>query len=304
MIGLIRPNGAVILLGLLCALAVVECMAAFMDYRERIEARDWVQIEELVATHADAPVIVGSEWLGPSARMHLAGARGWDALAYPDLRYADFWLLSHMLERPWSGPLKAELEELPRPELVEVHRVGDLSLRRYTQVLGAQRFSLLDSIAKVRTPRGNCRGSRGQWSCKEGRVALRTLEIDYRPRRCLALELDDGVVAQVDLGELELGEQIRGHVGFGDFNARLRADPIARVELLIDGAIVARWLFSDDQGWAAFALKTPSGRHRVELRASGSVGGTWQRGAHENQPTNALCIELRGFAQVEAEANP
>ncbi|HLT40216.1 MAG TPA: hypothetical protein VK034_28245, partial [Enhygromyxa sp.] len=35
-VGMIRPNGAVILLGLLCALAIVESIAAFLAYRERI----------------------------------------------------------------------------------------------------------------------------------------------------------------------------------------------------------------------------------------------------------------------------
>lgn len=299
----LRPNGAVIVLGLVCALALVESLAALLSYHERIRAEDWAQIEALLEAEnlpedgETAPLIVASEWLGPAARMHLPGARSWESVAYPDLRYPSFWVLSHMLERPWSGPLRAELEELERPQLEQVHRVGDLSLRRYTHAgaVGPLTFSLLDSVERVSTERGACKAGRGLWTCKEGRVEIATIEVDYRPRRCVALLLDDGVTARLELGEVELGESLRGHVGFGDFNARLRADPSARVELLVDGEVHGRWLFSDDQGWAAFALRTEPGVHELQLRASSSVAGTWQRDGHRPMPTDILCVEMRGF---------
>jgi hypothetical protein len=291
----IRPNGAVIVLGLLCTLAAVETIAAFLEYRTRIDAEDWDAVREIVADD-EAPVIAASEWLGPSARMNLATARSWDALAYPDLRSFDrFWLLTHTRERPFAGHLRVELEELPRPELVAVHRVGELTLHEYRQDVPPERFSLLESIDEVSTERGRCSGGQGKWSCKDGRVAVRTVEIDYRARRCLALELDDGVMAKLELGKLELGDHVYGHLGFADFNARLRSDPTARVELWIDGAVAGRWVFTDDQGWAAFALATPAGKHELELRVGTTVAGTWQREGHRNSPTDIACIELRGF---------
>lgn len=299
---LLRPNGAVIVLGMLLTLALVECLAAFLAYRERLSAQDWAEIDALITARASAeqaeePLIVASEWLAPAARMQLPAARSWASLAYPDLRYESFWVLTHMLERPWAGPLNAELEELPRPQLAEVHRAGELTLRRYVHAtgVGARTFSLIDSVEGVSTGRGTCSAGRSRWTCKDGRLAVATVEVDYRPRRCLAVELDDGVVAEVELGEVDLGEELRGHVGFGDFNARLRADPTARIELLVDEVVVGRWLFSDDQGWAAFALRTEPGRRHVQLRASTSVGGTWQRGGHRGNPTDTLCVELRGF---------
>jgi hypothetical protein len=296
---LIRPNGAVILLGLLCALAILETIGAFLEYHERIDEDDWALVATVLAEHPSEtpePVIVASEWLGPSARMQLAQARSWDALAYPDLRsFPRFWVLSHKRERPWRGPLRAELEGSPRPQLLSVHDVGELTLQEYSQHVGIERFSLLESVRTIDTARGRCRGGPDLWSCKDGRVSLRTVEIDYRARRCLVLELGDGVTATVDLGKLEFGDHIRGHVGFADFNSRLRADPSARVELWIDGAAAARWVFTDDQGWAAFALATTPGRHSLELRASSTVAGTWQRDGHRDTPTDSLCIELRGF---------
>lgn len=296
MIDLLRPNGAVILLGLLCTLALVESIAAFLAYRERIVDEDWQAIEQLLAEHEGEPLIVASEWLGPSARMQLERARSWDSIAFADLRgFEQFWLLTHAAERPWRGPLRAELEQLPRPELVAVHRMGELTLHQYRQEVGALRFSLLDSIAGVSTDRGRCPGGGGEYRCKEGRVGVRVIEVDYRPRRCVAVELEDGVIATIDLGERELGDRIYGHVGFGDFNARLRADPSARVEVRINDVIAGRWVFTDDQGWATLALATVPGRHRVELRVGTTVGGTWQREGHRSSPTDTLCVELRGF---------
>jgi hypothetical protein len=295
-VGLIRPNGAVILLGLLCALAIVVSIAAFLAYRERIDEEDWQAVEQLLAGHEGEPVIVASEWLGPSARMHLEQARSWDSLAFPDLRgFERFWLLTHADERPWRGSLRLELEQLPRPELLAVHSLGELTLHEYRQPVGIMQFSVPDSIRSVSTSRGRCSGEGEQFRCKDGRVSVRLVEVDYRARRCVALELEDGVMATLDLGELELGDRIYGHIGFGDFNARLRADPSARLEVRINDVIAGRWVFTDDQGWAGFALATEPGRHQVELRVGTTVSGTWQREGHSSSPTDVLCVELRGF---------
>jgi hypothetical protein len=298
-VGMLRPNGAVILLGLLCALAVVESLAAFLEYREGIADDDWEVVERMLALHEDEPVIIASEWLGPTARMRLSKAQSADSLAYPDLRgFERFWLLSHTRERPWRGALRAELEELRRPQLLAVHRVGELLLHEYRHDTGAVLYSLLDpgAIEGVSTARGRCTGDGDRYRCKEGHVRVRVLEIDYRPRRCLGLELDDGVMARVDLGEIELGERFYGHVGFGDFNDRLRADPVALLELWIDDAVAGRWVFTDDQGWASFALATPPGRHHVRLEIGTTFAGTWQRDGHRSTPTDTLCVELRAFA--------
>lgn len=302
---MIRPNGAVIVLGLVCALAVVEIIAAFLEYRPRLRDADWQEMQALIEQRdpeGALPVIVAGDWLGPLARMHLPGARSWDAVAYPDLRsFERFWLLAHNRERPWRGRLRDELEAAPRPELVGIHKFGEIELLEYRQVVAPQVFALLDSIDAVSTERGRCNDSGSAWSCKDGRVAIRTVEVDYRPRRCVTVELDDGVMAKLELGKLELGDRIHGHVGFADFNARLRSDPSARVELWIDDRVAGRWVFTDDQGWASFALATPPGRHTLELRVGTTVAGTWQRQGHTNSPTDVLCVELRGFLSQEGD---
>lgn len=305
---LLRPNSAVILLGLLFALALIEIIAAFLAYRERISEDDWDTVAATLEGHEDEPVFVASEWLGPTARMELPQTRRWDAVAPPDLRGFDrFWLLTHARERPWTTRMRAELEDLPRPKLVAVHRAGELNLHEFRQrAAGELRYSLLaEGPERVSTEAGRCRAAGDRWRCKDGQIHTRLVEVDYQPRRCLAFSLDEGAVARLELGEVDLGNRVRGHVGFGDFNARLRSDPTARVELLLDGEVAARWLFTDDQGWAAFALRSPRGRHELELRVSSTVAGTWQREGHKFRPTSLLCLELRSFDEAEiAEPEP
>jgi hypothetical protein len=74
------------------------------------------------------------------------------------------------------------------------------------------------------------------------------------------------------------------------------------LELVVDDAVVGRWVFTDDQGWAGLALATPPGRHRVALRVGTTLAGTWQRAGQRSTPTDSLCVELRGFDESEGGA--
>ena len=302
LVQMIRPNGAVILLGAVFLLALIEIIAAFLAYREQISREDWAELESLLAAHEDEPLLIASEWLAPRARMELAQARTWDSVAPPDLRgMTKFWVLSFGRDS-WSPTLRAELEDLPMPELVAIHQVGQLTLNEYEQAAaGESLWSLVERDLEVESDAGRCSGKRRHWTCKDGRVLTRVLEVDYRPRRCLALAFDDGVSATLDLGRVELGNRLRGHVGFADFNARLRADPTVVLEAWIDEQVVARWLFTDDQGWAAFALATEPGEHQLALRISSTAAGTWQREGHRPLPTDTVCLEARGFVEAEPE---
>ncbi len=302
LVQMIRPNAAVILLGAVFLLAVIEIIAAFLAYREQITAEDWVEIESRLASSEPQPLLIASEWLAPRARMELAQARTWESIAPPDLRgLASFWVLSFGRDA-WSPLLDAEREELPMPKLVAIHSIGELTLSEYQQATaGEQLWSLLERDLAVESDAGRCPGKQSRWSCKDGRVATRVIEVDYRPRRCLALAFEDGVTTRIDLGRVELGNRLRGHVGFGDFNARLRADPSVVLEAWIDEQLAARWLFTDDQGWAAFALATEPGKHRLELRISSTVAGTWQREGHRPNPTDTVCLEARAFSEPEPE---
>lgn len=300
LVQMIKPNAAVILLGAVFLLSVIEMIAAFLVYRETLSPDDWLDIAAHVDAQEPAPVFVASDWLAPRARMELPHARSWDSLAPPDLRgVPSFWVIGYGRD-VWSRSLHAELEGLPMPDLVALHSFGALMLAEYRQAdPGERAWSLLERELAISSDAGRCTGKRESWACKDGRVHARVVEVDYRPRRCLAIALDEGSSATIELGKLELGNRLRGHVGFADFNSRLRADPTLVLEAEIDGEVAARWLFTDDQGWAAFALATEPGKHRVTLRVATTSRGTWQREGHRPSPDDLPCIEARAFVETE-----
>jgi hypothetical protein len=305
LVRMIRPNAAVILLGAVFLLAVIEIIAAFLAYRQQISDEDWDEVAALLEREDAQTLLIASEWLAPRARMELSQARSWDSVAPPDLRgMTRFWVLSFGRES-WTPALRAELEDLPTPDLITIHTVGDLMLAEYQQDMAGERlWSLLERELEVESDAGRCSGKQDQWNCKDGRARTRVIEVDYRPRRCLALAFDDGVTATIDLGRVELGNRLRGHVGFGDFNARLRADPAVVLEAWIDEQLAARWVFTDDQGWAAFALATEPGTHQLELRVASTLAGTWQRDGHRPLPTDIACLEARALTEPEPAPEP
>lgn len=289
------------LLGTVAAVALVEWLASAVVYRPAVQARDWEAVASVVADlPPDEPVWLGTPWLGPRARMHLPRLARWDAVAPPDLRGAPRF---HVLGRDgdaWAPTLEADHEDLPPAILVETHSLGALALHTYEQPgAGVRVASFVDEARalRVESERGPCKGGAGGWRCDEGRVEVTTIEVDHRPRRCLRLELSDGVPLRVRHPTLLTGDVLRGHVGFHDFNARLRSDAPVRVRVVVDGRRVAQWLVSDAQGWWPFAVRTEPGTHAVELELSVAARGTWQRGGYDPGQVHAPCVELRALQE-------
>ncbi|MBK7830238.1 hypothetical protein [Nannocystis sp.] len=220
--------------------------------------------------------------------------------ALPRARHGRLAARRRLVGRPPDRPRRA-----PRPAAARQRRSGPLRLHHYLAPAAGVLITdwLADPAAlTLRDARGPCRLSSGTWSCKQGSVALATREVAYRPRRCLALELDDGATLELSR-RAELGTTLRGHLGFADFNARLRNDAPALLELRIDDAPVGRWTLTDSQGWVAFAVATTPGPHEVLLRLTPLLGGTWTEQGYAPQPRRAACLELRALTDP-AEATP
>ena len=128
-------------------------------------------------------------------------------------------------------------------------------------------------------------------------MGVAVAEVDYRPRRCLELELRDGATVSLRYPAMPTGDVLRGHLAVDDFNARLRSDAPVRLRVSVDGQRMAQWLVSDEQGWWPFAVATEPGTHEVELELSAAVRGTWQRGGYEEGRVHAPCVELRSLQE-------
>ncbi|HEY0137855.1 MAG TPA: hypothetical protein VGB85_27405, partial [Nannocystis sp.] len=300
------PRTARIALAVFATVAALEWIAAARAYRATLTPAVWQRTgETLAALPPDEPVYLGTAWLGPSARQHLPPLRTPASLAPPDLygvpRFHVLGLAGSPHAGGWSDDLQTDLGELPPPTALGVDELGPLRLHHYAQA--STSAPLTDWLAApsallLGDDRGPCRLSRETWTCKQGRVAVETLEVAFRARHCLAVALDDGATLEVTHPHAQLGAQLRGHLGFSDFNARLRNDSPALLELFIDETLAARWTISDSQGWAAFAAPTTPGAHAVRLRLTPLLGGTWTEQGYAATPRRTACLELRALAEA------
>ncbi len=291
----------------LATVAAIESIFAARAYRALLTPAVWQQAADaLAALPPDEPVFLGTTWLGPSARQHLPSLRTAASFAPPDLHGVPRFHVLGLAGSPhaggWSDELEADLGELATPTALGVDSLGPLRLHHYVAASGTLHTDWLatPSALQLRDDRGPCRLSAETWSCKQGRVEIQTLEVGYRPRRCLAILIEDGATLEVLHPRARLGTVLRGHLGFGDFNTRLRNDAPALLELFVDDAPAGRWTLTDNQGWVAFAAPTTPGEHAVRLRLTPLLGGSWTEQGYGAAPRRTACIELRALT----EANP
>jgi hypothetical protein len=277
------------------AIATVEWGMAAWAYRDPLDDAAWSALaDDLAAVPADEPVVLASEWLGPSARMHVPALARIDAVERPDLRG---WSRFHTVGfgTRWSEELAADLEDLPAPTRTDTREVGPFTITTYelaaAGTLVADLLGDVDAL-EVEDDAGRCRG-RGELRCGSGTIALRGAEIDYRPRRCLALDVRDGASLRIARMDTPTGDVIRGHVGFANFNARLRNDSPVALRVEIDGELVAQWTVTDAQGWWPFAIAVEPGAHDVAFVVDVGVGGRWTARGYDAADTRTVCLDAR-----------
>jgi hypothetical protein len=301
-------SARIALVGIL-AVGLIEWGASFLAYRSTIDAADL----EAAAEHLEGVLEPGSrvqlaaDWMGPRARMAVPALR---EVGQPDLRGVDdLWVLDQSWGSGWSAALERDLEGTPRPDRVERVRFGGVTLHHYQRQGGTQATTrFLELAPEVSTRRidrpeepRKCRRGGSTWTCKRSaRVTPELAEIDYLPRRCFVAELSDRHTLHMQWSQVELGNVLRGHLGFDDFNARLRSDAPAELTIVVDGESRGRFIFTDDQGWAPFALETPTGTHDVAIELRVAAEGTWQRRGYDSGRAHAVCFELRAFEESDA----
>lgn len=279
-------------------LAAIELMSGAVR-REPTDA-DWAAIREHL--DPDVPLRVGTRWQDAAARQELEAARGPAAAGPPDLR----GLMSVQVLGAWGPELQADLEDLPPPEVLETFQSGPLRLTTYALGGGYTLNGLVPSWDEpgfsVSVSGRPCRRAGARFQCRVGSrqaasVALEYAEVDYRARHCAVVKVDEGEALTLEWSELETGNVLRGHLGFHDFNGRLRSEAPVDVRLWIDDELAARWTVTDAQGWAPFAVPTTPGSARVRLQLRVAAGGTWDRGSYGERKLRPLCLELRTLAE-------
>jgi len=290
------------------AVALVEWVAAARAYTNSVGADDWTAFGQRVdSLPPDEPVVFADDWLAPRARMASSPLARLEAAALPDLREPTRIHVLGWRGRAWSDALQADLEDRPAPHPESTLEFGDLTLTTYAWPDAAvPTASMVDDLMalSVESDGGRCRGKR-TFKCAEGRVVPRVVEVDYRARRCLEIDVSDGATVRVLYRDMPLGTVLRGHVGWGDFNHRLRSDAPANIELSIDGHVHARWLASDTQGWRPLAVATTPGTANVEVAITPALQRTWSRDGYGARAPHPVCFELRALqdgARGEAQS--
>lgn len=282
-------------------IALVEWVLAGRAYRTLAGPSDW----QAVATHLQAnpgngPLLLAEPWLGPRARMELALLRSYDVVAPPDLHGTPQYRVLSLVDNGPGSYVAQDSRDLPPAQVEAVHSLGAFTLTDYRNAQAGQRVGSPNLLAgaglRVRDDRGRCRPSGSGYACRRGKVVQEVLEIDFRPRRCVSMRVQDHTTVRFELPEVELGDRLRGHLGFADFNARLRSDAAVTLDIAIDGQTHTSALFSDEQGWAAFELDTTPGVHALEVRVTTAVQGVWNDAGYQGRPSHVPCIELRALA--------
>jgi hypothetical protein len=276
-------------------LALFEVALGWRAYTDLVEPDDWSSVHATIeALPDDQPVYLATQWLGPRARMELTALRGLDEVARPDLRGHPVFHVLGVGNDVWSDQLHADLEGSTMPRLAERREHGGLTLTTYVHdAPGRVLASWLDLPGlQVQTDTGPCRG-RETWRCNEGHVERSVAEIDHRPRRCMMIDIADGHTATITAPDMPTGNILRGHLGFHDFNRRLRNDAPATLTVRIDDEVAARWVVTDAQGWWPFAVPTSPGRHDVAVEVTVAVRGTWTHEGYRPNDARNPCLELR-----------
>ncbi len=285
------------------AVALLEWVAASRAYRTSISEDDWTQLQQAVAAlPANEPVVLADEWLAQPARMRVPQLTRLSMVAPPDLREPE---RVHVLGagHAWSDALDADLEDRVAPQLDETQSFGGLTLTTYRFTDAAPAIaSFVDDVMslEVSSQGRKCEGKR-TFKCKQGRVRSRTVEIDYRPRRCIEVDVSDATTVELTYPQMALGTVLRGHVGFGDFNRRLRSDAPVQVEVRIGDRVAARYLATDAEGWRPLAVATEPGPADVTVALTVAVQGSWGRTGYSERPAHADCMELRALSQGGGE---
>ncbi len=292
-------------LALILGVAALEWAAAARAYRPTLSTADWAALDQDLRDHSDSDglVVLADRWLGPRGRASVAALREARSVAPPDLYGVPrLTIISRDRDTPWTPWLRDAWGPRALPTATSVREIGPFFVHNFAidsadQIL----FDLIEIAA--REPRSitihdrlaRCRGSKSRWTCKQGKIVSEYAEVAYRPRRCVRFAVQDGAPIRLSLSKVELGDHLRGHLGFTDFNARIRSDAPALIQIAIDGRPLAALTISDRQGWAAFEVATPSGRHDLEITVTPALTGTFGPKGYDRRPTHMPCLELRAL---------
>lgn len=279
----------------LLSLCVWESGKSLMLTRSRVDPAD-VKAMRNILQHVESPVLAHRAWLEPSLRSWFPRATNPKAFAGPaPQELAQFWSIGHRSDpKPLAFASDAQLEQ------TVTH--GALVARRWVQPKAPTTLAdLTQNITDIQAhvQQGICKKiSRSPLKLRcpdQSSLTWEISEIDYKARSCLSYRPSQlgPLTLSFKLATDQPPQRVVGHVGFSDFNARLRSDAALQVSLRVDKHELVHQPFSDAQGWAPFFAPLP---HSVQPSATYhlSLQLNANRAKSEHLSRRVIpCIELR-----------
>lgn len=285
----------------------LELVASAAAYRATISETDLQDLAKAVTELPLGALRLGTPWLRPRVLQYVNTEHALGLVAPDESGLAKVWVIVA------EGQTPTELA-LPKTP-TRVQAFGGLELLEYELDLPLLRVDLLESDAlKVSADGRPCRTKRGKtarakdgqtrsararrWDCRPGELRTDIVEVAYSPRRCLAGDALAGRLIRLELPKVDEPGLLRAHLGFGDFNARLRSDGQIAIRVMEGDQTRASFLVSDDQGWHPFEVELAGGAPlSIELEPSDS--GTYGAdGQARPRPPHTFCFEARVLDSV------
>lgn len=259
----------------LLALSVWETSKSFALTQSRINQAD-IQAMQRSLRQVQRPILAHRAWLEPSLRSWFPASAQPSVFANP---------APHELEEFWSIGHRSDPEGLthaPNAQLQTTITHGALVARQWVQPrvpitvasLGPNAMALTNLHARV--DQGPCKiisKSPLEIQCPDqSSLTWEIGEINYKARSCLAYRTSQlgPLTLSFKLAKPNAPQRLVGHVGFSDFNARLRSDAALQVSVHAGTDQLFDRPFSDAQGWTPFAaplleLADPSPTYHITL---------------------------------------
>ncbi|MCB9573428.1 MAG: hypothetical protein H6709_15215 [Kofleriaceae bacterium] len=234
---------------LLVAIAIWEIVATVRAPAEVPDDRAWDRAAAAVRSqhHPGDLIVFAPGWIDPVGRLHLGDLIPLEMAGRMDGDdYGTIWELSI---RGARAPETAGLAPAWQGGF------GGVTVRRFERE-PAHVVSDLVALAGGAELRGA--GSR---------PAVQLAEVGFAPHRCAQVIPAPGQAVTLDFGRIPLGTRLVAYAGLADvFTRRDVRDP-GRLEIRIDGEVVADARLGVDDGWVRMEAATTPGEHDVEVIA-------------------------------------
>ena len=287
----------------LSTLGLVETIVTAQVYQPIATTSQWQKLEKAVA-NSGRPLFVTAPWLSLLVRSNypkLAERLVADSALRSE--EAHYWLLRAHGTSDKDHPEQRALDQASWGTPLETLRFGGLELVAF-QTRQNRWHNLAPSPAipdSVELDNNSCRLLASRWDCPGQEISIGWTEVDYEAKRCWRLNLSEPTSLHLQLRAPEIGDNrqlaLIGHIGFGDFNARLRHEIAAQVRLSSQ-VRETTFVASDSQGWQAFRSPALEAGESLELELlTNSATNSAIGDKHAAHYRPQLCLEFRWVAQ-------